>query len=256
MLLRNWSVRAKLAALLVAASLLPLALSAWLDIYQTRQDLKADMDSLLSARADQLAREFDGIHRSYLRSVQRLSRQAVTRDFCAGDGEARAQLRDDVLDVLATFPVTDPEVRGAGIVGATGHMLIATEAPLVGMDFSARSTVRSVLAGDTVISGVYLSSSATGARPTVAYLMPVRAPGGEVICAVGLWVHAEAWWRALRASDKLAGPNSFGVLLDSHGVRIAHTRDDNALYRPARWKPVRSSRWSPTSASGRARAPY
>lgn len=73
MLVRNWSVRTKLAVLMLAASLLPLAISAYVDIREHRARLVAGTEDVLAARADQIAREFDSTHTGYARAVQRLA---------------------------------------------------------------------------------------------------------------------------------------------------------------------------------------
>jgi len=231
--LRNWSIRAKLASLLVAVSLVPLTLVSWLDIRETRNTQVAGMQNLLAARADQLAREFDSTHQGYMYSARRVARLPVSGEFCNGEGRARDEARQRILGVLKTFPTSDADIRGAGIIGPDGHMLVATEDFLVGRNFSDRSSVRGALAGADVISGVYLSDPAGGQRPTVAYLIPVRDPGGKVLCVAGLWVHAAAFWRTLGASDALVGPGSYGLLIDRQGVRIAYTHDADSLYHPA-----------------------
>ena len=227
----NWSIRAKLAALVAAASVLPLALSAWLDIRDTRAGLTSGLETLLAARTDQIVHEFDSIHQGYVRSTDRVARLPVSQSFCEADEGGRVRLRERLLGVLKTFPTSDPDIRGAGVIGRSGHVLIATEEPLDGLDLSTRTTVRDALAGTAVISSVYLSAPA--GQPMVAYILPVRDRTGKVLCAVSLWVRAEAFWRALKASNDLAGPGSFGVLYDSLGIRIAHTRDAGIVYHPA-----------------------
>jgi PAS domain S-box-containing protein len=231
--LRNWSLRAKLAALMVVVSLLPLAISAYLDIRESRARLVAGVEALLGARAEQIVHEFDSTHQGYVRTVARLARLPDAAAYCGGSDHDREALRSRVLRVLETFPASDKDIRGAGVIDRSGIVLVATEPVLNGKDFSTRSTIRSALAGSPVISSVYLSTSGTGEQPTVAYLLPVRDAKGFVVCAVGVWVHADAFWRALRTSDGLAGNGSYAVLLDSAGIRIAYTHAQASVYRPA-----------------------
>jgi PAS domain S-box-containing protein len=231
--LRNWPLRAKLAALMVVVSLLPLAISAYLDIRESRARLVAGVETLLGARAEQIVREFDSTHLGYVRTASRLARFPITAAYCRGSDHDREALRSQILGMLETFPASDKDIRGAGVIDRTGIMRVATESVLDGKDFSTRSTVRSALAGSPVISSVYLSTPGTGERPTVAYLAPVRDAKGSVVCAIGIWVHADAFWRPLKASDALAGTGSYAVLLDSSGIRIAYTNSQASVYRPA-----------------------
>jgi hypothetical protein len=66
---RSWSVRRKLVALLVAASLVPLAVAALLDIRASRSRLRANTASLLEVHAEQLRQQIDQFHQSYLLSA-------------------------------------------------------------------------------------------------------------------------------------------------------------------------------------------
>lgn len=229
---RNWSVRTKLAGLMLAASLLPLAISAYLDIRENRARLIAGTQDVLAARADQITREFDSTHAGYARAVQRLAAFPDTAAYCAASGRSRVALQERVSGILATFPASDADIRGAGVIDGDGHMAVATERALIGMDFSSRATIRTALGGASAISSVYLSSTQTGERPSIAYLMPVRGAEGRVLCAVGLWVHADTFWRLLKASNGLAGPGSFAVLFDRVGIRIAHSYDDEIVFHP------------------------
>ncbi|MBC7376026.1 MAG: hypothetical protein H7346_01150, partial [Burkholderiaceae bacterium] len=61
----DWSLRAKLVALLVAASVVPLYISGYLDIRETREQLVSARQNELAARADQIVSEPDSIHDSY-----------------------------------------------------------------------------------------------------------------------------------------------------------------------------------------------
>ncbi len=231
--LRNWSVRAKLAALMVAASMLPLGISAYIDIRETRASLVSAMESLLGARSEQIVRELDSIHLGYVRSTERLTRLPVTSEFCKASAAQQGALAERVLGVLKTFPASDSDIRGAGLIDATGRIAVATEPALVGADVSKRTTVRAVLSGTPVISGMYLSYTVIGEVPTVGYYLPVRGAHGDVLCAIGLWVQARAFSRPLKATNGLAGPGSFAVLLDAQGIRIAHTSDESLVMHPA-----------------------
>src|SRR5580693_6160606 len=69
----DWSLRGKLAALVIIVSLLPLLISTILDIRDTRQLLFAQTDELLGSRADQLAVVIDNFNDSYQHVAERLT---------------------------------------------------------------------------------------------------------------------------------------------------------------------------------------
>ncbi len=58
----DWPLRAKMAVLLVVASLLPLGVATWININEARQLLVADTGAVLAARADQLVGRIDAFN--------------------------------------------------------------------------------------------------------------------------------------------------------------------------------------------------
>jgi hypothetical protein len=69
---RDWPVRRKIVALLIAASLIPLSVSATLQLRQARARLRGTVAELLAARADQLARQIETFHHGYALAATRL----------------------------------------------------------------------------------------------------------------------------------------------------------------------------------------
>jgi PAS domain S-box-containing protein len=228
----DWPVRAKLAALLVAASLLPLVVWAYVDLRQDQARVLDGMKKVLEARGDQIVQELDGFHRGYRRSVDRLARFPDTAAYCAADQSQRAASREKMLGVLAVHPASDPGIRGAAVLDSSGHVVVATEPSFVGLDLSGRADVQAALDGNSYITDLFVSSPESGSIPTIAYFAPV--PGGErrASCLAVLWVRASSFWSEVKASNALAGPGSFAVLFDHEGIRIAHTYSDGIVFHP------------------------
>jgi len=228
----DWPLRAKMAALLVAASLLPLAVWAIVDLQQDRDRLLDGMKNLLQARGDQIVRELDGFHRGYQRSVERIARYPDSSAYCTGTPEQRAQREGALLGLLSVFPASDSGIRGAALLDGAGQVVVATEAALIGTDLSNRPVVRAALEGRTAISDLFVSTPKSGSVPTIAYMAPMRGAGGQVACVAVLWVRATALWNAVKTSNALAGPGSFAVMFDQEGIRIAHTYSDDIVFHP------------------------
>ena len=70
---RDWPLRWKLLALLVAASALPLALAPLLVFRTARRLLSQSATTLLASHARNLADSIDGFHRAFQRSADRLA---------------------------------------------------------------------------------------------------------------------------------------------------------------------------------------
>jgi PAS domain S-box-containing protein len=227
----DWPLRTKVAALLVAASLLPLGIAAWIDIHQTRQRLLESANALLQARGEQLVLELDEFHRGFQAAARRLALAPEAEAFCTADEAARASLQPRAQRLLASFPDTDARIGGVTLLDHTGRVLLATDPTLTGADRSFRPHVRAALQGHVATSDIYLASSARGEQPVVGYSAPLLVDG-QVRCAVVLAVQASALWQRMRAANGLAGPGSYAVLFDRLGIRIGHTYSDDIVFRP------------------------
>ena len=228
----DWSLRAKMATLLVAGSMLPLAIWAYLDLRLDQARLLEGVKNLLEARGDQVVRDLDGFNRGYQGSIGRIARLPAAAAYCAEAPERRAARDAAMLGILSIFPSSDAGIRGAALIDKSGRVAIATEAPLIGVDLSDRPNVKIALGGKAVIADLFVSSPAGGSVPTIAYLAPVIGVDGQVMCIAALWVRATALWNAVKASNALAGPGSFAVLFDRQGIRIAHTYSDDIVFHP------------------------
>ena len=228
----DWPLRAKMAALLVAASLLPLAIWAYIDLRYDQARLLSGMQDLLEARGDQIVRELDGFHRGYRRAAEQIARFPDASAYCADTVERRAARRDALMSILSAYPASDAGIRGVALLDGTGRVVAATEPLLVGVDLADRPVVQAAMRGRTVISDPFISSPGSGAVPTIAYMVPTLGPGGKVSCVAVLWLRATALWGAVKASNALAGPGSFAVLFDREGIRIGHTYSDDIVFHP------------------------
>src|SRR5207302_3966099 len=61
---------------------------------------------------------------------------------------------------------------------------------------------------------------------------PVRGRDHTMLGLMVLWVRAAALWDLMKTSDGLAGKDSFAVLFDHYGIRIAHTYNRDMVFHP------------------------
>lgn len=231
--LRHWSLRAKLAALLMAASVLPLGISAVLDIRDMQRELVRDAQDLLAARADQVAHELDSIHQGYRKSAERVANLPAMHDYCSAPPDKRAGYASQLLGIFETFNKSDAAIHGVSLVDAGGRVVVASDRLHLGRDLSSRTTIQRALQGNAVITSAFLAPRDGQMLPTVAYLAPVRNAQNRTDCVVIIGVHAEVFWDVLRLTHEQAGANSYAVLYDEGGVRIGLSEDHSMLFRPA-----------------------
>lgn len=233
----NGSLRAKMAVLWAAASVLPVTAMGVMDWRQTRERLQDGLQDLLQARAEQVVHEVDSFHRSHVPEAARLARFPAVRTFCGaaagGTAPAAGLLETQVHELLAGYPASDSRVRGAALLNREGRVMVASEMPLAGLDLSRQPHVRAALRGAAVVSEVHLATPEPNEKPRIAYLAPVQGPDGRFACVAVLWVRADSLSQLLRNSNALAGPGSHAVLLDAQGIRIADSAGDELQFRPA-----------------------
>ena len=228
----DWPYRAKMAALLVFASLVPLGVATMINIRQARERMVETSAALLTARGDQLVQRLDTFHSSYQFSAGRIAHLPGIVRFCQARPEEVDQLKGGVSTLLGVWLGSDPRVRGITILDASGRVRFSTENRLIGVDLSYRRYVQDALRGDACISDIHLAEAEVDYVPTVAYLSPVLGPDRKVIGVANVSVRADAFWNVMKASNALAGPGSFAVLFDHQGIRIAHTYSDDIVFHP------------------------
>jgi hypothetical protein len=148
----DWSLRVKMAGLLVAASIVPLAIAAFIDIRAARRQAIESAEALLAARADQLVGQMDSFHRGYQLVVEKLSRVPDAIAFCESPADAEG-LRPVIQGILDVQPSVDPQVRGAALLDSSGIVRLGTEPALLGRDLSFRRYFRDGLRGAPVGGG-------------------------------------------------------------------------------------------------------
>src|SRR5712664_3163137 len=99
----DWPLRAKMAALLAVASLLPLGVAALIDIHEARERLLENTAVLLAGRGDQLVSDIDTLNRSYQRSVGRFAHLPDVVQFCLARPQDRDQLNLRVRAVMEVW---------------------------------------------------------------------------------------------------------------------------------------------------------
>lgn len=238
---RNWPLRARMAVLLLAASLVPLAVAAWLDIRQAREQLVADTAGDLAARSEQMVRELDALNQGYRRSANVLAHSPQVIDYAqrlrtgsgAADAGTTAETHQALQDLLSAFSSSERFLRGAALLDAAGVVRAATEKPMVGADLSFRQYVRTGLNGRFVISDPFVAEPQVGQETSIAYAAPVLAPDGKPLGLAVLWVRASMLESVFKANNNLLGEGSSAGMMDHHGIRIAASGRQLSVLQPA-----------------------
>jgi len=229
---RDWPVRLKVVALLVAVSLAPVATGVVIDVRAESARLRARAADLLAARADQLSGELDTFHHTYQLAVSTVARLPVLATLCEATGADVPAATGPVRTIIDVLVATDPHMLGAGVLDRDGRVIFSTEPRMTGKVLGDHAYVRAALRGVKTISDVRIADPELGAAPTVDYAAPVIGSSGLAGIVI-VWVRASALWGLARSPNELAELGSFAVVLDTYGVRIAHTASTELVFHPA-----------------------
>src|ERR1700744_1879104 len=229
----DWPLPAKLAALLVVASLLPLAIATVIDIRDARHRVLTQTEALLAARADQLVCNLDAINRVYRNAAERIAYLPNTiQSLVTPSTNLKAADLESLHKLLNVMPANDGDVVAVAILDSTGVVKAASNLSFAGANLAAREVVHRALQGLPVTPDMFFTEPLIVAAPAVAFAAPVFAENKQVVGLAVLWLRAAALWEMMKASNGLAGPGSFAVLFDHQGIRIAHSYSQDMVFHP------------------------
>ena len=232
---RDWPLRRKLAALIFAASTVPLALGGAAAAAVLLQTAREDALALLRARTEQVAGQLDAFHARYAGLAAQLARSPSVVARCSPPASARAGVPAHARALLAGAASADGRIHGVLLADLSGVVVEAGEPRWIGSDVGFRGYFREAAAGRPAISDLFVSVlPGAGTDPLVAYAAPVAGADGEkrVLGVIVVTVHASALWDTVGRANGWEGPGSHVVLCDRHGIRIAHSFDGRKLFHP------------------------
>ncbi|HEY4211097.1 MAG TPA: PAS domain S-box protein [Steroidobacteraceae bacterium] len=230
----DWPLRWKLAALLGVASLLPLALSTFINSQNARDLLLSQAGLLLESRADYLVGQLDAFNEDYLHSAERVSHvpaaMRVSLTPAAGLGPEEI---DSLRNLLGVLPSADKNVIAVAILDASAVIKASSQARLVGINLSAHRFVQQALHGSSVVSDVHYAGRQVDSVPAVAYAAPIMAADNSIGGCAVLWIRATGLWNLIHSSNEKGGSDSLAALLDEHGIRIGSTFSQQVVFHPS-----------------------
>ena len=223
----------KMLALLLLASAIPVCTVATLAFLRVRTMVLEDAGRLLSARTDQLLSELDGFHNGYLGAIRRL---ASFRDVAAFVNERppAPETLERTRAILQNYLQSDANIRQVALFDEQGSVALTTDTDprTRTSSIGSRAFFRAARKGSATVSDIFLVEGSAESLPMIAYCAPVFGPEGQPIGVVAIYLRADAFWDAVRTGNGRAGPNSFSVLYDASGIRIAHSFNQEEVFRP------------------------
>jgi PAS domain S-box-containing protein len=228
-IVREWPVRTKLVALLLAISLAPFTLFAVLELRAAAAQLLQAEEATLSARSEQISAEIDRFNEQNRELTELIARRAAADGCCESNDQARlASLRG----MLASEKERSHALIATALLDASGTVRSSSLRGLEGRNYLYVPSVRDALAGAATAPVVRVETFGSREEPAVLYVARVRGQRPDQVGVAAVWTSTSMLSRFLERAN-VEEARGFAVLFDHDGVRIAHTSSPDLLFHPA-----------------------
>lgn len=243
----NPSLRARLLAVLLALTLLPLGLVSFIALRTLENRLRENISFQLQAASRLSAQQVDEFIGSTLNSVKTYAQLPEVVEFLKtlpNDPERESMFRE-LQQTLVTLSRLDPvNIISYGVLDRSGTDV----ADSVFVNIGSSEADKDYFLQPLQTSQPYVSY--VNARTnTLTFSAPVRDERGVVLGVLRVHYNAVVLQQLVVRNKELAGPASFAVLVDEDGIILAH--GDNSAANFKLLAPVSPSAFESFQAIGR-----
>lgn len=253
--LHRWRQAAPLALRLTAPMLIVAATAIALLFLNLSRENQREIEALqtqnLIGITQELARSLDNYIDGELARITNLATARSVQQFAASSPAQRSALFTPTLADFTNFLASDPTYRAVVLLDPTGEVLVATDGGYVGRNFADHPFFQQALAAP------YMSDpglSTPDHQPIIWLAAPVFAEAqrsarrtSPSLGVVAVTLSPEALWQ--RVERVHIGQNGYAIVVDHWGIRLAHGRDRNLVFRSL--TPLPPKTWADIQASGR-----
>lgn len=223
---RSLATRLALSMLLVAALTV---VAQFFDLNrQNRSEIETLQTNTLINDAQTLADRLDSLVRSDLSRVVNLSLSRAAQEFISVPPNQRATLFTPTLADFTNFLASNEFYQAVLLLDQNGEVVISSNGSYVGQNFGSSDFFQRAFNGNPYMSDPVISSR--DRQPVMWLAAPVFAPESSLpVGVVAVSVSPEEVWNAVE-SYKI-GQNGYAILVDLYGIRLAHGRDRNYIFR-------------------------
>ncbi len=220
-----WPIAAKLSLVLIVVSLVPMGVTAALDVWQARQAAELAEHDNLKMLATSSAGRIDQLLADTQRVAAQVAGDAEVVEYLAGDAEQRAAVHASASQTLANVTRSNVDIASAFLIDASGKGTLSTRGEEIGLDVTHRAYYQEAFRNGSYVSEV--TAGATTKQLGVYFSQVVKSPGRGV---VGVAVLKLAGPVVSAMVESVHPPGGGALLLDSYGVIVGGT-DPSLLYK-------------------------
>ena len=231
---RNWRISRKLLVVMLAISLVPLLLAAWIisassvsALTQQTQDNMARLGNSVALHISSVLSNSQGFLRIVANDPQ-VAAALISDATPGGQGDLNA--------AVSNIQLANDSIDTVGIYNATGTAMAHTDPGTVGRNVSARDFIKAALAGEAYTSS--FRRDLVNDKPGISLSAPVEEDGA-VIGAVAIHlddkVIDDVFRETLNAETEGVASQARETiniyLVDPNGIVMSQSRGDDWLYR-------------------------
>jgi putative methionine-R-sulfoxide reductase with GAF domain len=227
----SYTLRTKLIIAFLLASLIPLAVIAFLNDRNTRSALTDGANQALLSAASLTATQLDTFITTNLDTIRT---QASLPDFSvylSQPTDKRADGYDEIVSILSTFARQNSiYISSVALYDLNGLTQIDTFSDDIGTDKSSRDWFQKAIeTGLPYASNVEFSQ--TTSEASIYFSAPVRDAAGKIIGVIRTRYNASILQDFIYANNGLIGTSSYPLLIDENYVRLANGNDPTLIFK-------------------------
>jgi len=220
-----WTLSRKMVVLLLLASSVPVGLTAYLTYRQGRERVNASAASYLGGLADAAVQNLDAFNQRYIDILDNILVQPDVLAQCPARTEAATALEAR----LHTQNLADRAIFGTLLLDPTGTVIVSADPNFLGLNLADRAYVEHAKGVDGISMSLVI---ARGAKSQAVLVLARRFGPASAPCVAMISVVAANLFKSVRTLNSTMVAGGYIVLVDEHGVRIAHGMREGLLWRP------------------------
>src|SRR5574341_189233 len=217
--INNWRIGLKLPFFFLLLTVIPVFLIGLFVINVSRGALLDQGIITLQSASHSTAQRIDDELKEQREFIAIVGQMPEIVRFAQNPFDASA--RDGALRGLRAASTKAANYESVALVDRDGTIILSSITTDVNTDVKFRPYFQEAFKGASYISDPAISV-VTG-RPAIFYSAPVKSESGTVLAVVRSELRIDDVWDLVERDDGVAGPGSFGMLLDENGLRLAHS---------------------------------
>lgn len=214
--IQDWRMSQKLLVTFLLMSLIPMGFAAFSAIQSSRNALLAQGELQLTAASRSTSAAIDEYLISHREDIVANSMLSSIVAFTVNPNDTA--LRATALRELKSL-ANKKDIQSLAIVNKEGTIILSSSDPDIFTTVATRPYFQEAMRGASYISDPSVALPLN--TPAIFFSAPILDSGGNILGVVRSYLTFYGIWDLVEADKDVAGPGTYGLLIDDNGIRIA-----------------------------------